>query len=535
MDVKGWRIAKTMKQEKKKILYDCMKVYFAAVMFYAFKECAVQISTILAGELLGSASDTILQKNIHLGMEYFKELVLCVLILIVLPSCLSVVGEMLMTKASLWHGRVVLDRFFNKSYDSVCKIEKSEAQYRLEDDQIELGITWTNLLTNGIALPVILSFFLYRSIRILGWYTLIVIAVSMIKLIVPLVLKKRLAVYDMENREFQSAVRNRELDIAGNPYQIGMLGIQSYIIGSLKSVYEKYYRNSFVKNIKTETWMEYLLNGMDFFCQFLLLFTGAVAVAKGALTPGSVITMLTYFGVFNIVIGYFDYMIKNIPILSNMVDRMLIFYEDEETGKGAPLGPVSEIEFRNVSFSYGEKEVLENLNLKIGRKEKVALTGSNGSGKSTIIKLMIGLHLSYKGEIRINGKELRDISQEDLNRQIAYVEQKPFLFGGSVRENISPGDRNTSTEQVDEVAGKLNITGLLEKDAGSLSGGELQKAAVARALMKKASVLILDEPTNNLDTESVEWLEEFIRNYEGMLIFVSHEENLIGLSGKAVS
>lgn len=188
-----------------------MKVYFAAVIFYAFKECTVEISTIIVGELLGGASDTILQQNISLGAEYLKKLILCISVLIVMPGCLSLCGEILMTKASLWHGRVVLDRYFNKSYDSVQKIKKSEAQYRLEDDQTELGIVWVRLLTKCIALPVIVSFFLYRSIRILGWYTLIVILVSMIKLVISLGLRKKLSIYDKKNREFESTVRNYEL------------------------------------------------------------------------------------------------------------------------------------------------------------------------------------------------------------------------------------------------------------------------------------------------------------------------------------
>ncbi|MDE6916253.1 MAG: ATP-binding cassette domain-containing protein, partial [Lachnospiraceae bacterium] len=109
-----------------------------------------------------------------------------------------------------------------------------------------------------------------------------------------------------------------------------------------------------------------------------------------------------------------------------------------------------------------------------------------------------------------------------------------FVFEGSVKENISFGDSNASSEQVNEIAEKLNITELLEKDVGQLSGGELQKVAVARALIKKGFVLILDEPTNNLDTESVSWLEEFIRDYQGMLIFVSHEGKLIRLADKVI-
>lgn len=483
---------------------------------------------------MGGASDTILQQNISLGAEYLKKLILCISVLIVMPGCLSLCGEILMTKASLWHGRVVLDRYFNKSYDSVQKIKKSEAQYRLEDDQTELGIVWVRLLTKCIALPVIVSFFLYRSIRILGWYTLIVILVSMIKLVIPLGLRKKLSIYDKKNREFESTVRNYELDIAEHPCQIELLGIQKCILKKVENIYEAYFLNSFIKNIKLQTFMEYLLNGTGFFCELILLFIGAFAVAKGALTPGNVITMITYFGVFNIVIEYFSFIIQNILVLFNIVDRLLIFYEDEEKRNNSLNRNISEIQFCNVNFSYDGTAILNKFNMEIGKEEKVVLTGRNGSGKSTIVKLVMGLYASYGGKINVNGNEIRNISREDLNRQIAYVEQTPFVFEGSVKENISFGDSNASSEQVNEIAEKLNITELLEKDVGQLSGGELQKVAVARALIKKGSVLILDEPTNNLDTESVSWLEEFIRDYQGMLIFVSHEGKLIRLADKVI-
>ena len=155
------------------------------------------------------------------------------------------------------------------------------------------------------------------------------------------------------------------------------------------------------------------------------------------------------------------------------------------------------------------------------------------------MRLILGLYPGYTGKIWLGTQELREIQPESWRKQCAYVEQNPFLFDGTVRENISLGAPSASKEEVDAVMEKLQLLPLAEQNAGgenvSLSGGERQKVAIARALLKKAPLLFLDEPANHLDAEAQQWIRNFIRTYEGTILFISHDRSILEVADRVVT
>lgn len=201
-----------------------------------------------------------------------------------------------------------------------------------------------------------------------------------------------------------------------------------------------------------------------------------------------------------------------------------------------------EIEFKNVSFKYPntDKWILKNFNFKIEKKQKLALVGVNGAGKSTIIKLITGLYFADEGEILINGINVKEFRNEEYNRLFSVVYQDINVYAGSILENVI-GD---STNDADVKRGKecLEQIGLKEKieslphkydtqmlkiidDSGvELSGGQKQKIAIARALYKNANIVILDEPTSALDAlAELEIYTSFDRLVNGKTaIYISH-------------
>ena len=127
-------------------------------------------------------------------------------------------------------------------------------------------------------------------------------------------------------------------------------------------------------------------------------------------------------------------------MLHNDINRMKILYNDREELNGAHIRSLNAIDAKAVSFKYRDKSVFENISFSVRKGEKVAITGANGSGKSTLILILCGLLKEYQGSIQINSKELNEISPDAWRNCFAFVTQKPYLFEGSVIENIRLGN-----------------------------------------------------------------------------------------------
>ena len=171
------------------------------------------------------------------------------------------------------------------------------------------------------------------------------------------------------------------------------------------------------------------------------------------------------------------------------------------------------IKFINVNFSYVKGiKILDNINFSINKGEKIALVGKTGAGKTTIINLILGFYKINSGNIMFDNKNLDDISLESIRKNISFIQQNPYVFEDTVKKNIIVNnDNNISDDQIIEI---LKQTGLYKKistfengiyqkiNNKSLSKGEIQLLAFARAIAKETSIYIFDEPTSNVDTES---------------------------------
>ena len=172
-----------------------------------------------------------------------------------------------------------------------------------------------------------------------------------------------------------------------------------------------------------------------------------------------------------------------------------------------------QIEFRNVSFKYGEKWVLRGINLTIPKGKTIAIVGQSGSGKSTLVDLIPRYYDVQEGEVLIDGINVRDLGIHDLRQLIGNVNQEAILFNDSFRNNISFGVADASDEQIEEAARIANAYDFIMQSehgfetnigdrGGRLSGGQRQRVSIARAILKNPPILILDEATSALDTES---------------------------------
>jgi len=193
------------------------------------------------------------------------------------------------------------------------------------------------------------------------------------------------------------------------------------------------------------------------------------------------------------------------------------------------------IEARNVSFSYGEREVLRGISLEVGEGEFVAILGPNGAGKSTLLKCFAGI-LKCDG-VFVKDRPIRDYPPKELSKVLAYVPQRAepgfltvfdtVLLGRRPYMGLTPSERDLKV--VEEALRKLGIEKLALKRTNEISGGELQKVSIARALAQEPEILLMDEPTNNLDLKSQLEVMRLTRELakEGKAVLtVMHDVNL---------
>lgn len=183
-----------------------------------------------------------------------------------------------------------------------------------------------------------------------------------------------------------------------------------------------------------------------------------------------------------------------------------------EREKIKPVDLKGDISFKNVDFRYGTRSlVLKNIDFTIKQGEKIALVGESGSGKTTLVKLLLNLYTWEKGEITIKDYNIKDISFDYLRERLAYISQDIFMFSGTIRENLTLGNPNINMEEIVEACRMakahdfinklpMRYETYLEENGANLSGGQKQRLAIARAILKKPDIFIMDEATSNLDS-----------------------------------
>ena len=226
--------------------------------------------------------------------------------------------------------------------------------------------------------------------------------------------------------------------------------------------------------------------------------------------------------------GKFPQLDYKIAELEKMMDNPPL-----KAGTAGFSGKNLDVEFKNVHFAYEDKEVLHGVNLSLKQGKVTALVGESGSGKSTLAKLLVHYYDIDSGSISLGGQDITDMSLEALNNQVAYVSQEQFLFNTTLYENILIGKPGATREEVLDAAKRAQCNEFLERfpegintqagDGGKqLSGGERQRISLARAILKNAPVIVLDEATAFMDPENEEKmnaaLDEIIRNKTVLVI-----------------
>lgn len=316
------------------------------------------------------------------------------------------------------------------------------------------------------------------------------------------------------------------------------LETEKRFISLIKSVF----KNGFISNLHGS-----IKGSVKAVFGIVILWVGTYQVLKGNMSIGQLIS-------FNALLAYFLDPIENIINLQPQLQTAVVAGErlgeildleleksfDEEK-KIKPQSLLGNIEFKDVDFRYGTRKlILKDINMNIKKGEKIALVGESGSGKTTLAKLLMNFYQCEKGEILINTYNIKDINIEALRDKIAYISQETFLFNGTIKENLSLGNPYITYEQIIEACRKAQIhdfinslplryNTLVEENGSNFSGGQKQRLSIARAILKKPEILIMDEATSSLDSITERAIENTMNEFsEGITtIIIAHRLSTI--------
>lgn len=278
------------------------------------------------------------------------------------------------------------------------------------------------------------------------------------------------------------------------------------------------------RNEKTYNTIFPILNFIMGLGNFLILFYGGKLILKEQMQLGELIQFTQYASMLYGPLGWLNFFPRALTQAATSAERIFEILDEEPDIKNMPKAVEQdikgEVSFKNITFGYKTYEpILKNINLDVKPGEMIGLVGHSGAGKSTLINLVMRLYDVDEGNITIDGKDIREISLDDLRSQIGVVLQETFLFSGTILENITYAKPDASLEDVIKAAKIANAHDFImrfpdgyDTKVGEkgyrLSGGERQRIAIARAILHDPKILILDEATASVDTETEYQIQE---------------------------
>ena len=279
-----------------------------------------------------------------------------------------------------------------------------------------------------------------------------------------------------------------------------------------------------------------------------IIFYGGSRIIKGEITPGD---FFSFLGGVLILVNSLQVLQRgmvNLKALSPVIDRILFVLNiPQEEEKGIKFeGLKDSIVYKDLSLSIDENRILENINLKIKKGEKIGIIGQTGSGKSTLVKILPALITGYDGEVLLDGKEIRKYSVFSLREKIGMVSQEVFIFNDTLRNNLLIAKPEATDKELIKALKKAKADFVFDLEEGldtvlgekgsRLSGGERQRISIARIFLKNPDILIFDEATSALDVETEELVMEEIRNYfkDKTVILITHRLKLLDIADRIV-
>lgn len=447
--------------------------------------------------------------------------------------------------------------------DKVFSSLRRLAFVKLQDKQAGQLVS---LVTNDIELlevfyahtiaPIMIAFFTSAILLLVfghlsGWFVVVALAAYLtVGVILPIITTKLAREDGRRYRELVGEMNDFFLDSVRGMKEIQLFGYAKQRLDEIQQRSQKIdtaFERIKDQEAKVRVYTEVAVSAFN----IIMLFTGLILFSLdkidfSAFLIGVILLMSSYGPVIalsNLSSNLLQTLASGERVLSLLAEEP----ELKDVESAIDLKEVSRIDVENVSFAYGEEQILSDVSLSVKKGEILGIHGRSGSGKSTLLKLLMRFYDPKSGSIKINGETLPNINTRSLRDNMAYITQQTYIFNETIEENIRLARRDATLEEIMEAAKKASIHDFIlslpegyqtkmTELGGNLSDGEKQRIGIARAFLHNAPIILLDEPTSNLDSLNEAMILKSLLNVkaEKLIILVSHRQSTMAICDQVI-
>ena len=447
--------------------------------------------------------------------------------------------------------------------DKVFSALRRLAFVKLQDKQAGQLVS---LVTNDIELlevfyahtiaPIMIAFFTSAILvavfaHISAWFALVaLIAYLCIGVVLPIITTKLAREDGRKYRELVGEMNDFFLDSVRGMKEIQLFGYAKQRLDEIQQrsqAIDGAFRKIKDQEAKVRVYTEIAVSVFN----IIILFTGLILFSLDKLDfagflVGVILLMSSYGPVIalsNLSSNLLQTLASGERVLSLLAEQPAL----KDVENAVNLTDVSDIAVENLNFAYGEEQILSGINLQLKKGQILGIHGRSGSGKSTLLKLLMRFYDPQQGQIRINGEPLANINTVSLRDNMAYITQQTYIFNDTIEENIRLAHRSATQEQIIEAAKQASIHDFImslpegyqtkmTELGGNLSDGEKQRIGIARAFLHNAPIILLDEPTSNLDSLNEAIILQSLRNVKAdkLIVLVSHRQSTMAICDQVI-
>ena len=447
--------------------------------------------------------------------------------------------------------------------DKVFSSLRRLAFVKLQDKQAGQLVS---LVTNDIELlevfyahtiaPIMIAFFTSAILLLVfghlsGWFVVVALAAYLtVGVILPIITTKLAREDGRRYRELVGEMNDFFLDSVRGMKEIQLFGYAKQRLDEIQQRSQKIdtaFERIKEQEAKVRVYTEVAVSAFN----IIMLFTGLILFSLdkidfSAFLIGVILLMSSYGPVIalsNLSSNLLQTLASGERVLSLLAEEP----ELKDVESAVDLKEVSRIDVENLNFAYGEEQILSDVSLSVKKGEILGIHGRSGSGKSTLLKLLMRFYDPKSGSIKINGETLPNINTRSLRDNMAYITQQTYIFNETIEENIRLARRDATLDEIMEAAKKASIHDFIlslpegyqtkmTELGGNLSDGEKQRIGIARAFLHNAPIILLDEPTSNLDSLNEAMILKSLLNVkaEKLIILVSHRQSTMAICDQVI-